>query len=187
MERDAIFNEVIGGDKRGYKRTFGIGVNSCVGVPKQISNGALKLIQEEKGKRQALEDAMAVEVQKRMDLENEIEHETNKRKEIEEQMADEKKRRIALEDDVHILKGLLFELQPSLKKKVRLVDLLVRCFSHCLFDKFVHLVDLFNFFCLSYICRLDYSAIIEENQYVQIEASKWNGRGCDFVLVFFFF
>ncbi|GAB2278336.1 hypothetical protein Dimus_039283 [Dionaea muscipula] len=89
-----------------------------------MSMETLKIIEDEKTKRKAAEEAMVVEVRKRKEFEEQM---TKERKEFEDQITKdfeerivvEQKRRAALEDDMHIMKEMLFQLQPSLKKKVR--------------------------------------------------------------------
>jgi len=130
--RDKIFIESIGEDKRGFRRTYGIGVPTPTSTnSKQLSSESLRMVEDEAEKRRALEHEMTVEVQKRKDLEEEVACETEKRKELEdevanekrkrmlleEEVAEEKRRRIDMNDELRLLKQLVLSLQPTLNNR----------------------------------------------------------------------
>ncbi|XP_021729607.1 uncharacterized protein LOC110696579 [Chenopodium quinoa] len=97
-ERDKIFELVVGEDKRGYKRTYGIGVKVSTKGNSMYHNTEARHMVEEVEKRKTLEEEVEIEKQKRLELEQGISMETEKRKELEENMLSEKRKREALEE-----------------------------------------------------------------------------------------
>ena len=104
--RDKIFIESIGEDKRGFRRTYGIGVPTPTSTnSKQLSSESLRMVEDEAEKRRALEHEMTLEVQKRKELDKKVACETEKQKELEEEVANEKRKIMLFEEEVQNRKG----------------------------------------------------------------------------------
>lgn len=113
-ERKRIYQEKVGDDKRGYRRTFGIGVKTrTTGTSKQKATEAMLMVEAERQKRQALEDEIAAEKLKRIELENELVNQAEKRKELEQAVDSEKEKREALEDKVDKLSEIVLLMQGN--------------------------------------------------------------------------
>ncbi|XP_021729810.1 uncharacterized protein LOC110696775 [Chenopodium quinoa] len=94
-ERDKIFELVVAEDKRGYKRTYGIGVKmSTKGSSMYHNTKAIHMVEEEVRKRKALEEEVEIEKQNRLELEQEISIEADKRKELEHMLSEIRKRKL---------------------------------------------------------------------------------------------